>query len=160
MKLGIISDTHDNKETTEKLLNAFKERDIDTILHAGDLISPFMLNFFEDFETYMVEGNNDGDIYRLMKHKPAGFSFSDDFMKIQLEDTIIGIDHGTSQEVKKGLEESQRYDVLVSGHTHEAKAKKVGKTLSLNPGTAHGFKEKGTAMILDLEAEEVKLIKA
>ena len=40
MKIGIISDTHDDVDNTNKAIDIFKENDVKAVIHAGDIISP------------------------------------------------------------------------------------------------------------------------
>ena len=43
MNIGIISDTHDDVEYTNKAIDIFEKKDVKVILHAGDIISPAMI---------------------------------------------------------------------------------------------------------------------
>lgn len=159
MKLGIISDTHDHKANTKKMLEEFKRQNINTILHAGDLISPFMLALFDDFKVYAVKGNNDGDMYRIMQNKGNNYFFNDELLSLKIKGRRLCIYHGTNQEILEALIKSQTYDVIVTGHTHKVRGEKKGKTLVLNPGSLHGFEKQGTAMVLDVDTMKVKLLK-
>ena len=47
MKIGIISDTHNNIALTKKAIEIFGEKDVEFIIHAGDLTSPKMLELFK-----------------------------------------------------------------------------------------------------------------
>ncbi len=49
MMIGVMSDTHDNLSNTLYVLNAFRERQISTIIHCGDLTSLEMVSHFGDF---------------------------------------------------------------------------------------------------------------
>ncbi|MCD6495052.1 metallophosphoesterase family protein, partial [Candidatus Bipolaricaulota bacterium] len=40
MKIGIISDTHDNMPKIAAAVRLFNEEHIDLVVHAGDFISP------------------------------------------------------------------------------------------------------------------------
>lgn len=159
MKIGVISDTHDHKANTQKMLDEFRRQNINTIIHAGDLISPFMLNLFNDFKVYAVKGNNDGDIFRIMQNKQETFFFDDELMSLKIKEKNVCVYHGTNSEIHKALVESQNYDVVISGHTHKVQGEKKGKTLVLNPGSLHGFEKQGTAMVLDIDTLKVKLLK-
>ena len=46
MKWLICSDTHDNLAHVEAMLDA--ERDADLLLHCGDIVSPFTLNYLAE----------------------------------------------------------------------------------------------------------------
>ena len=46
MKIGIISDTHDNMPKIAAAARVFNEEKVDLVLHAGDIISPITANEF------------------------------------------------------------------------------------------------------------------
>ena len=45
--------------------------------------------------------------------------------------------------------------MVISGHTHERRIKRVGGVLALNPGTAHGFGQEASIALLDMDTLEV-----
>ena len=47
MKIGIISDTHDDVDNTNKAIDIFKENDVKAVIHAGDIISPPIIKEFK-----------------------------------------------------------------------------------------------------------------
>ncbi|MEA1871092.1 MAG: YfcE family phosphodiesterase, partial [Candidatus Bipolaricaulota bacterium] len=63
MKLGIISDTHDNMPKIARAVELFNERKVDLVLHAGDFISPITASEFTHLEAPLIGvfGNNDGE---------------------------------------------------------------------------------------------------
>jgi len=69
MRIGLISDTHDNLPLIKKAVRFFNDNKVDLILHAGDYIAPFSLNPLENLEADWegVFGNNDGDKDLLTK---------------------------------------------------------------------------------------------
>src|SRR4029453_9721457 len=62
MKIGLISDTHDNIENILKSVREFKSRRVDIVLHAGDFVSPVAIESFAGIKLVGVLGNNDTDI--------------------------------------------------------------------------------------------------
>lgn len=68
MLAGIISDTHDNLIGLQKGIKVFKDNDVKMIVHCGDWVSPYALEFFDkeieglDVPIKSVVGNNPGDI--------------------------------------------------------------------------------------------------
>ena len=63
MKIGIISDVHDNWINLEKVVSVFNEEGFKYIFMAGDLISPSGLELLAAFkgDAYLVFGNNEGE---------------------------------------------------------------------------------------------------
>jgi len=57
------------------------------------------------------------------------------------------------------LAESQKYDVIIYGHTHRTDLRKIGKTLIINPGECGGWLTgKSTISLLDLETLEANIV--
>ena len=62
MKIGIISDTHDNLDKAESAVDFFESEEVDKLIHCGDIIAPFTAELFDaDFDLHCVRGNNDGE---------------------------------------------------------------------------------------------------
>ena len=58
------------------------------------------------------------------------------------------------------LAESQKYEVIIYGHTHRTDLRKIGETLIINPGECGGWLTgKSTIALLDLKNLEAKIIK-
>ena len=143
MKIGIISDTHDNIEDLQKAIKIFNEQ-VKVVVHCGDWCSPFMFIPWKQFKgkTYWVFGNNDADIYRFIKLKEKfgiDIEYSDDAMILELDGKKIAVYHGTSPEITDALVKSGDYDGVFTGHNHTKMVETVGKTLHVNPGTLSHF---------------------
>ncbi len=136
MLIGIVTDSHDHHTNVLKAVEILKDNNVDVVLHAGDIISPFTANAFKEAapaRLIAVYGNNDGE-------------------KMHLKSTIIGMGGEIHEYSYKGelagksfymthvpdsIEEvikSQAYDVVVYGHTHKQDIRQEGKTLVINPG--------------------------
>ena len=74
MLIGVMSDTHDNIVQTKKAVSLFNSRGVEHVLHAGDFISPFMIDTLKELKAPFtgVFGNNDGDRVSW-KENPACF---------------------------------------------------------------------------------------
>jgi putative phosphoesterase len=139
MLLGIIADTHDRLPAVRKALSLFGEHDITTVLHAGDFISPFVIPLFKDFKMYGVFGNNDGEKKGLItKFDEIQATVCDYFCHVQLDNLNIAITHGHIPALLELLIDSQLYDLVVSGHTHEPQIRK-SKPIIINPGECCGY---------------------
>ena len=161
MKIAIISDTHDDVENTKVALNQIKKEKISNLIHLGDLCSPFMIDLLKDFKVYMVFGNNDADIYRIMtKIQNLHFKVNDQMLELKLKGKLFALYHGTSSEITSALIHSNKYDYVLHGHTHIVRNEKIKNTTVLNPGTlnkALSKNKKSTYMILDLDNLKVEL---
>ncbi len=49
--IGIMSDSHDNLDAIRKAVKIFNNEDLDLVIHAGDLISPFTALEFRKLDT-------------------------------------------------------------------------------------------------------------
>jgi len=52
---------------------------------------------------------------------------------------MIGLLHGDDRELLQALIAREAFDVLVHGHTHQARVGDTGKTLVVNPGETCGY---------------------
>lgn len=159
MKIGIISDTHDHVNHIEKAVKIFKEEEIPLVIHAGDFCSPFAVLPFDGLNLVGVFGNNDGDHYRLLNNfSSIDGSLAGEFFEFEQDGLKFAVYHGTIQSIKDALVKCGTYDVVISGHTHKKELQKVGKTLSINPGTANGFGDEATIVIFDTSTQEAEFI--
>ncbi len=59
MKIGLISDTHDNIQNIQKAIISFNEKLVRVVIHAGDIVSPEAVEAFDGMKLIGVLGNND-----------------------------------------------------------------------------------------------------
>jgi putative phosphoesterase len=148
MKIGIISDTHDDIENVRNAIKIFNEKDVQYVIHAGDYVFPGIVLEFKRLNAKLIGvlGNNDGEKGLLLKaFLEIGGELKGELGEMHVDDIKIGIYHGTSAEIKRRLVESGRYNIIVCGHTHKREPPGVEKgnfhkdvlTLVLNPGTGH-----------------------
>jgi len=167
MKIGIISDTHDQVDKIKKAIKLFKKEKVVVVYHLGDICSPFTLSLFKELpcSVKIVFGNNDADIFRHLNVKPGNVEFFDSFYVDELNNKKIALIHGINEEIVNALFEIRNYDILLRGHTHIAEIKKNEKTLLINPGGLIGpldnFKHwtKPSVAIYDFEKDKAQIIK-
>ncbi len=159
MKIGIMADTHDNLNATEKAIGFFNGKEAEHVLHAGDLISPFTAAKFSDLEAefHYVWGNNDGDkIHTNSKLEQIGAERGEEFKSLEIGGLKIALLHGTDEEIVDSLSKNQKFDLVVRGHTHEPEIRE--KPLVINPGPASGYlAERQTVAVFDTEEREGKI---
>jgi len=140
MKIGIISDTHDDVENTKKAIEIFKEKRVNFVIHLGDYISPPIVRLFKGLKLTGIFGNNDGYKYVLIKaFNEINGEMKGDFAVIEVEGVKIALYHGEFKEISEALAKSGDYDVLLTGHWHKPEKKEVGKTLWISLGSANRF---------------------
>jgi putative phosphoesterase len=133
MKIGLISDTHDNLEKTERAVDFFEEEEVETVIHCGDMVAPFTAELFDaDFKFHAVRGNNDGE-WNLKQVIENFGNFYNNMAELEIDGQSICVYHGTEEEIVEGLVEKD-YDYVFRGHTHRKKIKSHGETVEVNPG--------------------------
>jgi uncharacterized protein len=150
--IGIMSDTHDNIDAIRKAVKIFNDKDLDLIIHAGDLISPFTAKEFQKLnpELVAVYGNNDGEREGL-KSAYKDFCILEDFKEISVEGWKFAVIHGTNPAIVDSLAQAGKYDVVVRGHTHKMEILN-GETMVINPGEVCGYiSGEKTVVILDTD---------
>jgi uncharacterized protein len=150
--IGIMSDSHDNLDAIRKTVKLFNSKDLDIVIHAGDLISPFTATEFQklDPELVAVYGNNDGEREGL-KIAYEDICLLEDFKEISVEGWKFSIIHGTNPAIVDSLRKSGKYDVVVRGHTHKLEILN-GNTMLINPGEVCGYvSSKQTVVLLDTD---------
>jgi putative phosphoesterase len=157
MLVGIFSDTHDNLRQIEKAIAEFKRRNVQAVLHAGDIVAPFAARLIAkiDVPLHIVYGNNDGEKEGLRGALPQ---ISPGPILIPLGKCFVAMAHDFSQIPSRIRAQA---NVLVAGHTHQAFVKTEDGKLMINPGECGGWlKGRSTIAILEtntLQAEIVEL---
>ena len=147
MKVGIISDSHDDVNNINKAIEIFERNKIKAVIHGGDIISPPLIKEFKRLtdkgvEFFGIFGNNDGEknglknAFSLINGKLLG-----DEGKIEIDSLKFCIYHGQDLRKKDKIINSQKFDVFVYGHSHTKHSElihnKKRSTLILNPGSSH-----------------------
>ncbi len=156
-----MADTHDRLEAVEEAIDFFNREGVTHVLHAGDLVSPFVAPKFAKLKAklHYVWGNNEGDReFIRVKFGEIGVEPLGDFASLELESRKIALLHGTHEEIVGALLKSGAYDVVVRGHNHRAEIVE-GKTLLINPGEVCGYLTKReTVAVLDLAELSAEII--
>ena len=156
MKIAILSDIHDNIWKLEEVLKELGEAQ--ELIFCGDFCAPFSLGMLaEGFRgpIHVVFGNNDGDKLLLSQvaAKAGNVTLHGEFAELELGGRKIAAIHYPA--IAAGLAASDRYDLVCCGHSHKYEAKRVGRTLLLNPGEVMGRFGLSTYAIYDTETGEV-----
>ncbi|HET8685349.1 MAG TPA: metallophosphoesterase [Methanosarcina sp.] len=159
--IGIISDSHDNMNALRKAVEFFNDRGVKTVLHAGDIISPFTARAFQELKPklYFVFGNNDGDKLTLTKRlEEIGAVSCGYFGDLTIDGLHIALLHGTNESLVKALARSGEFDVVVRGHTHEPGVKIIEGVTVINPGESSGvLSGRSTVAVLEIANLNVEI---
>jgi len=130
MKVGVLSDTH-LRVPDESFKRLMRERfsDVDAVIHAGDMISPAVLDYLSAWELYAVAGYMDGwEIAERLPKKRV----------ITLGGRDIGIIHGggaPNDLEERVLASFPDLSCIVFGHSHNPVNKMHNGVLLFNPGS-------------------------
>ncbi len=139
MKVGILSDIHDNIWKLEAALERLAGAEV--LLCCGDLCSPFVMDQLgRGFSgpLHVVWGNNDGDRYRLTL-KAAAYphvQVHGETAELELGGKSIAVHH--FDDVARRLAASQQFDLVCFGHNHRYEVTREGRSLLINPGEIMG----------------------
>lgn len=160
MRIGLLSDTHlSNRRPAlwDEVCTAF--HDVDLVLHAGDIISPGVLDWLERFAPVLAaRGNND-------------MGFSDPRMKdihwLDLAGWRLAMIHDTEPEdlpidviVERDLG-GRKPEILFTGHTHFERIDHRDGVVQINSGSPtqpHLYSDRlGSVGLLDLEPDFLRV---
>ena len=161
VKIGILSDTHNDRASTQRALQAFRQRGVNTLFHCGDLVFANMVRLFVDFEVYFVYGNMDRNHRQGIEMAVAtqpGAHLLGAGDEVELAGRRLAITHGARVEVLEMLLWAEP-DYLFHGHTHRRRDEQAGPTRVINPGAVGGTKhESRSVCVLDLASDQLEVI--
>jgi len=133
MKIGILSDTHNNIDKICKAINFFNLQQVEFVLHAGDFSFPESAKHFSKLKVpfLAIFGNNDFDSYGLTKTIESFGSIYDAPYEFVLDNKSFLLTHHLYTPTKK-------YDYIIYGHTHRPSILKTSYGLQINPGETTG----------------------
>lgn len=169
MRIGLISDTHIPVAAPKlwpEIFEAF--RDVDMIMHAGDLMIPDVLDWLEEMAPVVAVGGN-GDYTGWERSVPPSDPRLTESKVLKVEGVRIGLVHDFQLPEAPPLQtvesQMQHYfngpvDVIVRGSTHREEITEVKGVLIVNPGSTsfpnHQSARLGTVGFLDVEDGRVK----
>ena len=158
MLIGLISDTH-IPQAAPCLPSQVKEifRDVDLILHAGDVYTAAVLDELECLAPVLA-AEGDDDYPEVMRDGRVKLSHTLTAENLTIHLTHIGawgwpfdgkVQHSARHHQK------ELHDIVVFGHTHQAVIEKKGDILRVNPGspTFPDYRRKlGTVALLSINS--------
>jgi len=154
MRIGIISDTHNDIFCIEKAVEFFNLRKADAVLHCGDIFSPSAAKKFSALNCGFkaIFGNNDYERAALENVisdfgiiADAPFEFKIDGKNFVMFHRFFSVADG-------------KYDYVLYGHTHKPRAENINGTLFLNAGEACGRRYgRKTAAMIDLNLNSCEI---
>jgi hypothetical protein len=129
--IGVIADTHiSGTRVQNEVLDLFEQREVDLIIHAGDLV---VLDVLDDLEkiapVVAVAGNMDGPAVRAKLPRITA---------IQVNKFKLGVIHDTINPFSDKLKRMavvNGWDVVIFGHTHRPELRNEKGIWFMNPGS-------------------------
>ena len=152
MKLGVVSDTHNNLKNCQRIVELFNAAQVDLVVHTGDITQAKTLEVFAQLEMPMtgVFGNNDQERASLdAAIARLGFDFFEPPLPLDHAGRRIVVVHDP---LELALVNEADYDVILHGHTHRQLIEMKDGRLTFNPGECAGMMPGYNAIgILDLK---------
>ena len=161
MKVGVISDSHDNLANIRRAVEVFSTNGVEALIHGGDFCSPFTIPEFKPLfdkgvKMHAVFGNNDGDRVLLTRRSEGYCTFADGCLVVNLGGKRIVALH--YPDLGEDLFRAGAYDLVIYGHNHTVRVEGEGKKL-LNPGTSSGYlADRATVAIVDTNGMYVEIV--
>ena len=161
MKIGVVSDTHNNLKNIQIIINLFNDEKVPVVIHTGDITNASTLEQFSKLNSKLigVYGNNDRNESGLKEvAQKNNFVFEEPPKRLNLFDREIVIFHEPDN-IDQFLSENKLIQVVLYGHTHRYENNTKNGVLYFNPGESAGMQTGSNAIgILDLKNLEAKRI--
>lgn len=157
MRVGILSDTHDQVVRTAGAVALLAAEGAEALIHCGDLTGPAVVRVCGVLPSYYVFGNNDFDLDGLRRAMAAvGGVCLDRGAEVTLAQRRIAVTHGDSAREVRRLSAAGP-DYLLFGHTHVPADDREGPTRWINPGALHRA-DSWTVALLDLTTDMLRYL--
>ena len=161
MKIGVVSDTHNNLKNIEIIINIFNDERVPIVVHTGDISNANTLEQFSKLNSKLIGVYGNNDRYELGLKEVAqknNFQFQEPPRRLNLLDREIVIFHEPDN-IDQFLSENKMVNVVLYGHTHRYENNTKNGVLYFNPGESAGMQKGSNAIgILDLIKLEAKRI--
>ena len=158
MLIGILGDTHDQRERTRRAVGMLRDGGAEALFHCGDLTGPEIVEELAPLPCWFVFGNNDCDAVPDLRRAAVaqGVNCLEWGGQIALAGKRIALVHGHLNSDLRPLLRDQP-DYLFSGHSHAVNDRWEGVTRRINPGALHRA-DSYTVALLDLVTEELRFL--
>jgi len=162
MKIGVLSDTHDNLTNLLYVLNFYRDAGIETVIHCGDLTGHDMVSHFEGFRVILTIGNMDHTTGTIKKRleKMREDNFVGAVFKGKLDGVPVAVTHGHIEGKVMELVREGGIKWLFHGHTHEKRDEVIRGVHIVNPGALGGLgREPRSFCTVELDQEKVEFFR-
>jgi len=160
MRIGIVSDTHNNLKNVAKIVELFNSARVDRVIHTGDVTQAKTIHAFAGLHAPLwgVFGNNDQERDSLEAAiSERGFRFVEPPLDLFWHERRIVVVHDP-RDLDRAL--NQSHDLALHGHTHHHRLERLGAQVTFNPGECAGHLEGYNAIgVIDLSSLEAELLR-
>ena len=160
MRIGIVSDTHNNITNVHRIVELFNDARVDRVIHTGDITQAKTLEVFTHLNAplYGVFGNNDKERESLEAAMGQfGFLFRDPPFELEWHGRRIVVVHDPL-ELDGTL--AAHHDLALHGHTHLYRHEAREGQVIFNPGECAGHMKGLNAVgVVDLRDLSTDLMK-
>lgn len=161
MKIGILSDTHNNVTNLQRALALFRGEGIETLIHCGDMTAAGTAVHLTGFTVVYVQGNMDRNpiairqtLFGLNSSNVAGSFFSGEL----IPGVRVAATHGHIPGNIESFIEAD-YDYIFHGHTHRRRDEIIGSSRIINPGALGGAQhEPRSICLLDIKTGHIQFL--
>ena len=161
MKIGIVSDTHDDARNLEAAIEALRAESVTKVLHCGDVCGPGLIQAMAGFDVWIAQGNMDRHPgLAQVAEETLGRGRLAWLHRLTLDGYAVALIHGDNEEMLRNMITSGQYAYVLCGHTHRRRDQTVGRTRVINPGALGGVRwQRRSFCILDLATGETRFVK-
>lgn len=158
MKIGILSDTHDEAERTRRAIEMLVSERAELLVHSGDLSGPEIVRECSVLPYYFTFGNHDADTVPDLpvaaeEHGATCLEWGGEF---EVAGKRIAVVHGHLTSDLRPLVDA-RPDDLLYGHFHVPLDADEVPTRRTNPGALYRAEEY-TVATLDVVANDLRFL--
>ncbi len=153
--VAIFSDSHDNIWNLGCALKQVQVHGAATLLHCGDLCSPFIVRqLAEGFAgpVHLVFGNNDGDgrLIQTVLSRHPNVTHHGIYGELRVMDRRLAFIHYSEPALR--IAQSGQFDLVCYGHDHNKHHEVIGPCHFVNPGEMMGKDHTPTWGLYDADA--------
>ncbi len=161
MKIGVVSDTHNNLRNVQKIVELFNAAGVERVIHTGDITQAKTVEVLAQLHApvFGVFGNNDQERHTLEEAmRTHGFDFRDPPYHLEWAGREIIVVHDPL-EFDGHL--GQHHELALHGHTHRYRLETLGRTTTVfNPGECAGHMQGYNAIgVVDLFTLQTELLR-
>ncbi len=161
MRVGVLSDIHDNLANLDRALRELQDGGVDTLFFLGDFCSPIPARALAAWggTVHCVFGNGDGDRFAIrgITAPPGGsFVLHGEWAEIEVDGRAVALTHYPFY--ARALARTGDYAAVFCGHTHERREERLGDALLANPGEILGWKGSPSYALWDTARNAVTFV--